>query len=89
VIGVWVRDNCERHPRIAGGVVVILRHMNAWLTEHGHRTYSLDDFKSALEKNGLPVIEVAGTLLVPGLGFKEDCKCLPKSKPSSRSSRKK
>ena len=88
MIGVWVRNNCERHSRISGGVVVMVRHMNRWMAAQKHSTYTFDEFKSALEKNDLHVIEVSGALLVPGLGLKEDCRCLPKDK-SKRSSRTK
>lgn len=72
MIEVWLNKNCVRHPRISGGVVVLLRNFNrSQLAQHG-RTYSLGEFKKFLEENGLQVIKEAGTLLVPGLALAED-----------------
>jgi hypothetical protein len=52
--------------------VVLLRHVNAWLRERGDRECKLDELKEILADGGLPVVEVAGVLLVPGLGLVED-----------------
>ena len=70
----WLSKNCVRHPRISGGVVVLLRHLNTSLHEQGHRGCRLDEFTAILTDGGLRVIEVAGALLVPGLGLAEDLK---------------
>jgi hypothetical protein len=68
----WLSKNCVRHPRISGGVAVLLRHLNAWLRQQGLGDCQLDELKDILKDGGLPVVEVAGTLLVPGLGLLED-----------------
>lgn len=74
MIGVtfWLSRHCGRHPRVSGGVVVLLRHLNAWLRGQGLRECSRDEFKNILADAGLSVIEVAGVLFVPGLGLAED-----------------
>jgi hypothetical protein len=72
VIGVWVREHCVRHPRISGGVVVMLRHLNDFLRKGNYPPCSLDEFRALLGHNSLRVIEVRGTLLVAGMGLKED-----------------
>lgn len=77
MINAWLGKNCVRHPRMSGGVVVLLRHLNRWQLARNRRTYSLGEFKKALESDGLHVIEVCGILLVPGLGLKEDAAWLP------------
>jgi len=70
----WLNEHCVRHPRISGGVVVMLRYLNAWLRSQKKGECSLDEFKSMLERDGLRVIDVEGTLLVAGLGLKDDWK---------------
>jgi hypothetical protein len=72
VIDGWLKANCVRHPDISGGVVVLLRYMNASLAKQHHKGCSLDQFKSLLERKGLKVVEVSGTLLVLGAGLKWD-----------------
>lgn len=68
----WLNQNCVRHSRTAGGVVVLLRHMNEWLEEQHQTTCSLPEFRDMLKGKGLEVVSVSGTLLVLGLSFKED-----------------
>jgi hypothetical protein len=68
----WLNENCVRHPRISGGVAVMLRHMNTWLRKQRQEQCDLDEFVALLKGERLPVVEVAGVLLVSGLGLKED-----------------
>jgi hypothetical protein len=71
-IGFWIVRRCVRDPRISGGVRVLLRDFNRWLARSGERKCELAEFKSLLPGERLYVIEVAATLLVPGLGLAED-----------------
>jgi hypothetical protein len=73
----WLSQNCIRNPRISGGVVVLLRHMNVWLRGQGQPECSLEELTGVLEDKGFRVIEVAGTLLVPGMGLAEDWRGKP------------
>jgi hypothetical protein len=69
---VWLGKNCVRHPRISGGVVVLLRYLNAWLSNQRQHECSLAEFESILKDKGLHIVIVSGTLLVPGMGLAED-----------------
>lgn len=68
----WIAGECVRHPRIWGGVVVLRRRFNAWLRKRKQEPCDLEGFTGLLEDEGLRVIEVCGTKLVPGLGLKSD-----------------
>jgi hypothetical protein len=72
----WLHQNCARHPSISGGVVVLLRYLNAWLAERKQGSCTLEEFEIVLADVNLSIVNVAGTLLVPGLGLKEDVKYL-------------
>lgn len=71
-IKLWIAEECVRHWRISGGVAVLRRRFNAWLWKRRQEPCELDDFTDLLEDEGLKVIEVSGTLLVPGLGLESD-----------------
>jgi hypothetical protein len=68
----WLNKNCVRHPRISGGVAVLLRYLNEWLREHGQDQCSHDEFVTLLEAQQLEVIAVSGISLVVGFGLKHD-----------------
>jgi hypothetical protein len=72
-VSFWIGKNCVRHPRISGGVAAMLRHLNASLAERRQGSCTLEEFIEVLrDDERLQVIEVAGVLLVPGLGLKSD-----------------
>jgi hypothetical protein len=68
----WLRKNCVRRSTISGGVVVLLRRMNQDLKREKEREYSLPEFRDLLKEQGFALITIAGTLLVPGIGLRED-----------------
>jgi hypothetical protein len=70
----WLAENCVSHPRMSSGVVVILRYLNKWLAAKSQTELGLEDFVSLLRDKGYEVKEVAGTLLVCGLGSAKDWK---------------
>jgi hypothetical protein len=76
----WLSQNCVRHSRISGGVVVLLRRMNVWLREQHQSECELSELIVILSERHLPVREVAGVLLVPGLALKQDVHLLRRFK---------
>jgi hypothetical protein len=68
----WLRQHCVRHPRISGGAVVLLRYINMWLRKNKQRPCSFREFEAVLAGEGLKIVAVNGTLLIPGMGLKVD-----------------
>ena len=68
----WLAEKCVRDPRLAGGVALMLRYLNRWLTAKGHAAMGMDEFEALLKDEGLEIKTVAGTGLAMGLGPKSD-----------------
>ena len=68
----WIEDRCVRHSRISGGVNALWRDYRRWLEGRELASCTLGQFCELLEQDGTSVMEVAGTVLVPGLGLEED-----------------
>ena len=71
-IKIWLMERCVRHPRLSGGVVVLLKDYNRWLERHNQDHCEMAEFRELLGDEGVTVIEVFGTPLAEGLGFQKD-----------------
>jgi hypothetical protein len=68
----WLKQACVRQPRISGGFAMLLLEFNEWLWKYEQERCAPEQFRAMLAAEGFGVIEVHGTLLVPGLGLEED-----------------